>query len=338
MEKRMNKGFFKPIIEDKSIDGHTLDSRGNIYFLSENKIYKWHYDYDYIEPLFYIDVRIEMIHVVQERDDLLIVLSDNSIYSVKDGYYFFKAEKTISKIVNCGYDLFLMMDGEYFILRDYTCPAVNHSTAEKITFHGIEKSEYGIDDIVINSSGLGFIRAPLLRHYYKFKYEGFNEIQVEYQMTCERCLPVSQLSISYYGNPSVVFLVYKEGIVWCQWNESLFRDDNCWYHLVGVQDEYNELAFQTKNILWKDIKDNDSIGLVLDGLQFINIDKDGNGIMLSDDFIAKIQLYEPSSSTLVLLRDFSRLCQERISTRDLLLNKKLDLPIFSVRVADNKFF
>lgn len=341
--ERMDNGFFETILTwGSTIDYLTLDSKGNIYFVSENKIFKWHYDYDYTEPFVCSPItgRITWIYMVQDTDTLLLVVNMNSIYLARENICIFKAEKTIERMAHYKKDLLLIMDNFCFILEDYR----NSSpTCKKIIFNsfdtdGIVFYADSIVDIQTNSSGLVYLKT-LRGGYsvdYQFQYQGCKEIKVS-QRIC--FLGQSESSIQPQGLSPIVFYHHGSHITYYEFSQLPLRGHSLSYFLITERIERGKHFFKRKSIPWKG-RTADPMERIkwTDQVKSINADKDGNGIMLLPNSISRIQLYERSNNISLHQRDFARLYAQRDLSRDHLFDMKLDLPILSARLKDYALF
>lgn len=274
------------------IESITLDCRANIYFVSENIIYKCDHSTDHIEPFcrLYVQGQITQIHMIQETSDLLVVLDHNSIYSVRYGVYLFRTGREINQILNHKGDLLLVMDRGCFVLADYTMPRTNYRT-KRINFYYTDfEKRYNLDNVTslqINSSGIGYVGNSVSggTNYYRFKYQQQpDRIEVEFQAGCRGN---SQLSISYSNSTGLVFIYEDKSLTYYE-SDNLSVRDSTWYYSLEKSDKF---LLKREKILCKDSKNYASGGLGMEILS-INVDKDGNPIVvLQDNTILKAQLY-----------------------------------------------
>lgn len=340
----MHSGFFECIISwDDIIDCLTLDSRGNIYFISRNRVYKWHYDYGFIEPFYSlpssVEDKITLIHVVQETDDLLVVINCNSIYSLHQEGYVFQTEKTISRVVNCGQDLWLIVEGSCLVIRDYP----TGSKSEEVSFYYFamddELYSRNIFDILTSSSGVLYIL--MFRygntHYFKALSSKDTKLTVEHQITFMGC---RNGCIQYNGNTPTLLVYSNYGVIYLEPNDLPLKETTPGTFLVPGKIQDNKYFFKRETILWKDVPGKFTSLKFSQTVKSTSIDKDENGIILLPNNIWRVQINEPSSPLLYYQQDFVRHYKRGGLTTSEILDgtKRLDSSILSVRMGDNKFF
>lgn len=339
---RMEQGvLLSLVLWDRPIDCSTIDSKGNIYFLSDGKIYKWHYDYHYFEP-FHVEYSllhgiITSIHMIQETDTLLVIVSDTSIYSLENYSCLFTSPlERINKVITLRENILLLCGGQCFTLvrsGDGTYRSIDIIFVQRVMQVGgigYNQELINIREMTGNSQGFLYIftYSGGITHVYKgfFEKPTDNEVGITYVKSF-----TGQYAVSMpYDSKGKIFFYHQKHISYSD-------------HIHLPRLHHGLLSIESNKVMFKtqDKEQNSTVPLFPgDIIRQIVVDKDGNAVVLLRHSIFKIQLYQPCSPTLYYHNDFVNLYEKRKSSGGGFLNGKvlLDLPILSVRVGNNKFF
>ena len=325
----MDGGFIQPIIDwNNRIDYFTLDSRGNIYFVSENKIYKWHYDHNYTSPIPLNEktrgYTITWVHMIEETDNLLVVFNSNSIYSVRDEKVVFKIDyQSISKVIHFrDQTLLLIMDGDCFILTVATDGATETNPIKKIKpwYHHCRTAEiYYLKNIVnvsIDLHGVLYVSTADYdgnsSSYYRIDF--LNSQKDEYYAKWQVSYTGFHLATTQYrGCVQELFHYSPDNFHYLPFSHHPYAVLGNRFMVVKDRIENDKTFFKRKKITcYQSFDEKDQRLSMENKIKCIQIDKDKNGIMLLDNSIQRIQFYEPSSTVIQLTKDLAKLCPQKI--------------------------